>query len=145
MEAFLKAEDEGIPPSEILKIKKSLRSVSSSGKSSSSSREQEELDEENDDELNPRNCFLKSKAKYVTSSKSFDPSYGRGKHETPSKYNQNKVTSTVSVRTLFLRRRWLNLRGRRAKAARMWKTVKTQIRSGEDACFKQLSDSLRIS
>lgn len=93
VEAFLKAEDKGIPLSEILKIKKSFGGSSSSGKSSSSSREQEELDEENDDELNQEIESLKSKAKkYVTSSKSFDPSY-EPRYETPSKYNQNKVTS----------------------------------------------------
>ena len=107
VEAFLKAEDKGIPLSEILKIKKSFGGSSSSGKSSSSSREQEELDEENDDELNQEIESLKSKAKkYVTSSKSFDPSY-EPRYETPSKYNQNKVTSnSFSSYAVFVGRRW---------------------------------------
>ena len=83
VEAFLRAEDQNIPLSEILKMKKSL--------SKSYSPSQEELDDD-DDELNREIENLKSKAKkYVTSSKSFDPSY-EPRYEMPSKYKQNAAT-----------------------------------------------------
>jgi len=81
VEAFLKA-DPNTPLSEVLnKMKKSNDDVS------------KDIDDNDDADLNAAIQNLKSKAKkYVTSSKSFDPSYELI-HDMPSKYNKDAVTS----------------------------------------------------